>query len=380
MGYRVWQMLIIFLIWEGSCGCRSKPPQPQTALQIQAEVLQIASAPDVPARINFYVSTSGNDRGDGSASHPWKTLEKAAAMATPGAAVHVAPGEYQLNDAELKTPVSGTASARIRYVSDAKWGAKLRSTKTGHSAVWWNQGDYVDIEGFDISGSGAAGIYNEGSHTRIIGNHIHDIPAPGCPENGGAGINDGNYGGSDDDIIGNTVHDIGDYNLTCPRVHGIYHSNRGGHIINNLVFHNEGWGIHLWHAATHVIVAGNTVFSNAYGGIVVGADAADFAGGEKARVNDNTVVENNIVFQNGLRPDANGYGILEYGAVGTENQYINNLVYKNSPADMKVLDENETGTIHADPQFVDYRPDGKGDYHLRPASPACSRGWRHSEC
>ena len=300
-------------------------------------------------------------------------------MATPGTAVHVASGEYQLGDAELKTPVSGTASERIRYVSDVKWGAKLRSTKTGNSAVWWNQGDYVDIEGFDISGSGALGIYNEGSHTRIIGNHIHDIPAPGCPDAGGAGINDGNYGGSDDDVIGNTVHDIGEYSFPCQRVHGIYHSNRGGQIINNLVFHNQGWGIHLWHAATNVVIAGNTVFSNGYGGIIVGADPLNFANGLTSRANDDTVVENNIVFQNGLRPDARGYGILEYGAVGSRNQYINNLVYQNLPADMKV-GENETGTIHADPQFVNYRPDGKGDYHLRPASPACSRGWRHFEC
>ncbi|HZR30023.1 MAG TPA: right-handed parallel beta-helix repeat-containing protein [Terriglobales bacterium] len=372
-------MLIVFLIWEETCGCRSKPPQPQTA-QLQAEVFKFASAPEVPPRVNFYVSTSGNDRADGSIAHPWKTLDKAAATVTPGAAVHVAPGEYQFGDDELKTTVSGTASARILYVSDVKWGARLRSTMKGNAAVWWNQGDYVDIEGFDISGGGALGIYNEGSHTRIIRNHVHDIPAPGCPENGGAGIDDGKFSGSDDEIIGNTVHDIGEYSLPCQRVHGIYHSNRGGRIVNNLVFHNQGWGIHLWHAATNVVIAGNTVFSNGYGGIVVGADPLNFADGLTPRVNDNTVVENNIVFRNGLRPDARGYGILEYGAVGTRNRYINNVVYQNLPADMKVLRTNETGTVHADPQFVDYQPDGKGDYHLRPASPACSRGWRHSEC
>jgi parallel beta-helix repeat protein len=328
--------------------------------------------------VNFYVSPSGNDSADGSAAHPWKTLEKAAVTVGPGTTVHVAAGDYWLGNVELKTEASGTAAARIRYVSDARWSARLRSTKTGNSAVWWNKGDYVDIEGFDISGAGASGIYNEGSHTRIVENHVHDIPAPGCPENGGAGIQDGNFRATDDDVIGNWVHDIGQYDLPCQRVHGIYHANAGGHIVNNVAFHNEGWGIHLWHAATGVTIVGNTIFSNGYGGIVVGADSADFPG--RGGKDDHTVVEDNIVFQNGLRSDARGYGIIENGAVGRSNRYIRNVVYRNLPGDMRVPRGSESGTVHADPQFVNYRADGKGDYHLRPESPACSQGWRHVAC
>jgi hypothetical protein len=358
--------------------CRRRTPTPQTAEETSPDVLEKLMEEPPPSSINFFVSSSGNDQADGSVAHPWKTLEKAAAMAAPGVTVHVAQGDYSLGDTELKTEASGTASQRVRYVSEKKWGARLRSTKTGNSTVWWNKGDYVDIEGFDIAGAGAVGIYNEGSHTRIVGNHVHDISAPGCPENGGAGIHDGNFRASDDDVIGNWVHDIGQYDLSCPRVHGIYHANAGGHILNNVVFHNEGWGIHLWHAATHVMIAGNTVFSNGYGGIAVGADAADFAArGDK---NDHTVVEHNIVFQNGLVPGARGYGIIESGAVGKRNTYVNNLVYRNLPADMKIFSKNESGTVHADPQFMNYRADGKGDYQLRPESPACSRGWKHVAC
>jgi len=373
-----WLAVGFLFLCGGISACRSRTPPPQTTEKIEAEALLNSLAEKVESPVNFYVSPSGNDGSDGSAAYPWKTLEKAATMAAPGVTVHVAAGDYQFNDMELKTFTSGAASGRLRYVSDTRWGARLRSTKTGNAAVWWNKGDYVDIVGFDISGAGALGIYNEGSHTRIVGNSVHDIPAPGCPETGGAGINDGNYRGSDDDIIDNWVHDVGEYNVPCQKVHGIYHSNAGGHILNNVVFHNQGWGIHLWHAATHVTVSGNTVFSNGYGGIVVGSDPADFSG-SRGR-NDNTLVERNIVFQNGLRPDARGYGIMEYGAVGADNRYISNLVYRNLPADMKISGENESGTIHADPQFINYRPDGKGDYHLRPQSPACSSGWRHVAC
>ena len=44
----------------------------------------------------------------------------------------------------------------------------------------------------------------------ISGNHVHDIPALGCPENGGAGIETGEYT-VNSSIIGNLVHDIGEF-------------------------------------------------------------------------------------------------------------------------------------------------------------------------
>jgi parallel beta-helix repeat protein len=371
-----WLTLVLAAICAVNIACRR--PTPRTTEETPPDVLEKLMAEPAASPVNFYVSPSGNDSANGTAAHPWKTLEKAATMAAPGVTVHVATGDYWFGNSELKTEGSGTASARIRYVSDVRWGARLRSSKAGNSSVWWNKGDYVDMEGFDISGAGAVGIYNEGSHTRIVGNHVHDIPAPGCPANGGAGIHDGNFRASDDDVIGNWVHDVGQYELPCPRVHGIYHGNAGGHILNNVAFHNEGWGIHLWHAATGVTIAGNTVFSNGYGGIAIGADAADFPG--RGGKNDNTVVERNIVFQNGIVSGAHGYGIIESGAVGKKNRYVNNLVYRNLPADMKVESDHEWGTVHADPQFIDYRADGKGDYHVRPESPACSHGWKHMGC
>jgi parallel beta-helix repeat protein len=320
----------------------------------------------------FHVSPSGHDSGDGSAENPWRTLSRANASVRPGDTIQVAVGTYNMDaedEGRLKTTASGNASARIRWVSDQKWGAKLRSSQTGNSAVWWNQGDYVDIQGFDLSGSGALGIFNEGSHTRMIGNHVHEIPADGCPN--GAGIIDSNVAASDDDIIGNWVHDIGHYNIACQRVHGIYKSYRGGHIYNNVTFHNEGWGIHLWHAATGVTISNNTVFGNGYGGIVVGAVSGEFPGG--SGVDDNTLVTNNIVFRNGLRSDAQGYGIEEFGDIGHNNHYVSNLVSQNGPADLNLTNGSQ-GTINANPLFNNYQDDGSGDYHLQAGSPAIGAG------
>lgn len=368
--------LLLLLFAAGLMSCNSKSKS-DLAVPSKNFNVEIAQPKPTKSLMDFYVSPSGDDSNDGTRHNPWRTLQKAAEMVKAGATVHVAPGLYAYSR-ELKTPASGTPTARVRYISEAKWGAKLRSSQTGNSAVWWNQGDYVDIEGFDISGNGALGIYNSGSHDRIIGNLVHDIPAPACPENGGAGIHDGNFSAFDDDIIGNFVHDIGNYGEPCQRVHGIYHTNRGGHIYNNVSFHNQGWGIHLWHAATGVTIADNIVFSNGYGGILIGAESSDFSSGNGE--DDNTLVSNNIVFQNGLLSDARGYGILEYGAVGEKNSYINNIVYGNHPANMKVNRKNEWNTMPADPQFINFQPDGSGNYRLRPESPACSQGWRHPAC
>src|SRR5258708_12491199 len=97
------------------------------------------------------------------------------------------------------------------------------------------------------------------------------------------------------EVIGNRGHDIGWSNASqCgsagSQVHGIYHANLGGHILNNLVYHNRAYGIHLWHAASDVVISGNTVFNNGSSGLVVGA-------GDKPKGNraDNCLVSPNIL-------------------------------------------------------------------------------------
>src|SRR5690242_17632952 len=71
----------------------------------------------------LYVSPSGSDRNPGTQISPFATLEKADSVATPGTTIHVAPGTYIMNG--IYTRHSGTATARITFVSDTKWGAKL---------------------------------------------------------------------------------------------------------------------------------------------------------------------------------------------------------------------------------------------------------------
>lgn len=310
---------------------------------------------------DFYVSANGNDGNDGSSLRPWATIQHAALAVGPGATIHVAGGTYF---GAIRTTVSGTATARIRFVSEPQ--GKARIVSNGAEAAWRNDGDYVTIEGFDVSGDGAVGIQNLASYDRIVGNLVHDIPAAGCTGNGGAGIYIGNYSAHDSDTIGNVVHDVGNVDTKCFTVHGIYHTNRGGHIWNNITYRNQGWGIHLWHAARDVVVANNLVYRNGAGGILIGA--GDLPGNV---FSEGVEVVNNIIVDNVSRWTY-GYAIREAGRTGA-NVYLNNLIHGNS-AYLQLATGRISGTVDADPQFVNYQPDGSGDYHLKPSSPAIDAG------
>src|SRR6266568_5002114 len=162
----------------------------------------------------YYVSPAGNDQNDGSKDHPFATIQKAADVVTPGSVVHVLPGTY--NESVI-VETDGTAHARITFISDTRWAAKIHTTDSDDP--WKTNADYIDIMGFDISSDGSRdGIVNAGSYTRTIGNRIHDIPGT-CDNIGGSGVTDGNYKAHDNDIIGNLVFHIGDtYPKLCQYV------------------------------------------------------------------------------------------------------------------------------------------------------------------
>jgi hypothetical protein len=197
--------------------------------------------------------------------------------------------------------------------------------------------------------------------------------------------------GTGNRVVGNTVYNISDWHnlpgapgatsstANNPRVHGIYFQNHNGYIANNIVFHAKSWGIKVGHAADHVTAINNTVFSNGYGGMLVGTSTADNGGTRP----DYIYFGNNIVFNNGIGYDPQGYGIIEYDTstdLGPNCRYINNLVYGNYPSNwnLKVTGGTGSGTISATPGFVNWQADGTGDYHLAAASPAVNNGTTNS--
>lgn len=309
--------------------------------------------------LHHYVAVTGKDwTNDGSLQRPWRTIEYAAGMADPGTTIHVLPGTYA-SSRIIVTRANGTAKARIRYVSEQRWGAKL---VTSASQAWQNTGAYVDIEGFDISSSSLQtyiGIHSQGSYDRLLYNHIHDLRAPpgSCPQGGGIMMGDMTTTGQE--AHGNVVHDVGPPPGACREIHGIYVSAPYCRVTNNLLFRSSGMGIQLWGRPDHCLLANNTIFANGRG-LVVGGDP-------RHGINDFTVVANNIVYRNF------DVGIYESGLTGWNNRFLNNLVYGNK-TNWFLKGGSQSGSITADPQFVRYTGTLDGDYHLQMGSPAIAVG------
>ncbi|MES2317156.1 MAG: DUF1565 domain-containing protein [Pseudomonadota bacterium] len=288
------------------------------------------------AATNLYVAPAGSDSNPGTASQPFRSLARAAKAVRPGTKVFVAPGMYS---GGFRTSISGTAAARIVFLSTVKWGANIVPPKYSASKVAWdNRGSHVDIVGFEIDGSAyqggvrwAHGIYNGGSYDAIRNNHVHHIAQGiGCTGAGGAAIGvDSYYRGAQADVIANLVHDIGP--AGCRFIHGIYVST-SGRIKNNVVYRVAEGGIHLWHDARNVVITNNTV-TTSNTGIIVGGGNFYYSKGP----NDYTSVYSNIVYDNKM-------GISEQGKTGLNNSYRNNLVYGNSRYDWRL----NNGLRHSD--------------------------------
>jgi hypothetical protein len=314
----------------------------------------------------LYVAPGGDDAGRCSRRTPCRRLERADALATPGTTVNVAPGTYE--PATLKA--SGTPSARIRFVSTRRWKATIRDTDRSPGAILRIAGRRVDVVGFEVTSAEPAdvdGITISGSHSRAIGNIVHDLDRP-CGPSGGIVAADDDYAARGMAIIGNVVRDIGrgPRDGSCSLLHGIYAAVPGVIIANNLVVRALGDGITSWHAATRLTIVNNTLVANGQDGILLG-NGDD---GGTAKGNTGSYVANNLIVANA------GDAISEGGARPVHNRLVRNTFHDNG---RDLFDQwgssTETGTQTRDPAFADPAGD---DYRPRAGSPALGSGtvWR----
>ncbi|HET8924026.1 MAG TPA: right-handed parallel beta-helix repeat-containing protein [Candidatus Acidoferrum sp.] len=362
-------MMLVFLSQGASQSTRNLNP-------IRDSLIRQDLLPTSSEGKDRYVSLSGSDYNDGTQQHPWATVSHAGSVASPGTIVHVAPGVY---GEAVVTGASGTLTARIIYISDQAWGAVIDAPGRDGFA-WRNTGSYTDIIGFEIAGSRCGGIGLGASFQRAMSNHVHNSAA-GCTASSGSGINDFNYETQGNDILNNYIHDVGISEPSCGQfrhnyIQGIYQANAGGHIDHNISVNNCGWGIHLWHAATHATIINNTVVGNKAGGIVIGSGDAPCSTTGCPGGNDFTIVQNNIVAFNG-NVVSGGWGLGEAsqlpGKTGTHNEYSYNLSFQNVSGDF-LLPQTlpcRDCIVGKDPRFVSM---SSGDYRLAADSPAISAG------
>lgn len=314
----------------------------------------------------YYVSPTGSDSNTGDVGSPWLTIQHAANVAAAGDTVNVLPGTY-ISSAMIHSTHSGSSERPIVFQSTVQGGALLRSV--GVKRVWQNDGDYVNIYGFDVSSDSAGdiGIITYGSLCEIKRNIIHDIPVPDAATLGGGGaVAHYNTGAEHDTTISeNMIYNIGStaQNFT----HGIYYQQSGGWIYNNIIRHCKSWGINLYDYANSPIVENNLIFEcgsgGLYGGGIVLGSLSDI---------DGALVCNNII------RDCDGpYGSAIHevpNQTGIHNQYNNNCFYGGVTSTSFNNGIVEHNSVRKDPLMLNYQPNGSGDYHLTSSSPCKDAG------
>jgi hypothetical protein len=355
-------------------------------------VLGIALTGICVAQTDYYVATTGSDSNPGTQTRPWRTInhaDSAISLGSAGTIVHVAPGTYFES---ITTKKSGTASARITYVSDTQYGAKL--VGAGPGLIWRNWAAYIDVVGFEFDGSvsnntggGYANEIPEASHTQFLRNKVHHIDNPGGIHNCCDAVGDFYHGTAPQQALANTF----EQNL-------LYHNNGGagtgqtsygdsaggmvvgwGDIVRNNIIMDQGggWCVQISHTSTNVIFTNNTLFNCDRGGVIL-ASPSLYQGG----INDYTTVTNNIIANNGAAPNNAGTGGLDIytsGGCGPHDVLQNNLMYGNVPGNVvnnsgcpNIPTGTQTGSNST--TFVNYTGTISGDYHLKAGSTAVGKG------
>lgn len=360
-----------------ACGAQSSVQVTATSVSdssaSSSAVVSLAQSGGGPNQ--YYVATDGSDSNDGSACHPWATIQHAASTVGPGSIVNVEPGTYA---GPISTSTSGTSASRIRYISSPQFGAVIQCTSSC-DMVWTQSGNYVDVLGFTLTSTEPAtriGFEWTGSNGLIQGNKVHDIQCSGCVGNGGAGINVDNgseYTIADSNIVYN-IDFSGKGNADSLYVHGIYVHTYYNVISNNLVYRCAGWGVEQGHEVSNSTIVNNLVFGCG-GGVMIGT-------GGSSGTSNNNVINNNILVYNGPGYDGHGYGIDAIQNYGSTNTISNNLMYANQPSNTSSALNGSatiTGSItNLDPAsgklFTNWQSDGSGNYQLKSGSAAIDAG------
>jgi parallel beta-helix repeat protein len=271
---------------------------------------------------SLYVSLSGNDANAGTLAAPFRTINKASAMAKPGDVVNVRGGVY---NERVNIAAKGTSAARITFRSYPGETAIYDGTGLASNTVLFslNQTDYVDASGFEIRNAPFIGISGwMTKNTRVLNNVVHHT------------VRNGIYFGydapgssSDVTIEGNQVYNCVTENSAHAMQGGwastvSIHLTERARVANNKIWNNDGEAIAVINS-NNVTVTGNEAFDNFSEGVFL----------DNARFN---TVDGNLLYSTGntryFRDGYPGVGIgianesYEYSNPSSDNKIVNNIV------------------------------------------------------
>ena len=274
-----------------------------------------------PVPATYFVRKTGNDSNLGtSPADAWLTISKAAATLTAGDTVFVGAGTYvELVD----ITGNGSSGSPIRFIADrlgertSDAGDVLVDSTGGLYTMRINGGDYVQIEGFSVTGatgdasSGGIRVVTSAHNATLRGNRAYG-------NSYGLRTDDSNDAILEENIVSNNT--------------GIgirFDDGLNVFAVNNLVYNNGNDGIRMDGVSTATI-EGNTIYLN-------GDDGVD------NKLGSTTTVRNNIITDNA----DNGIG-----SGGTVTSSYND-VWNNPNGDWSPSGDKGTGDINVDPLYED---------------------------
>jgi hypothetical protein len=286
----------------------------------------------------FYVSLKGNDNNPGTdPSAPWRTIQHAMDVATPGSTVDVKAGIY---NEKLSVNVSGNATdGFITFQADGRvFISGLH--KTGQNIVQINNQNYVRIVGFNIcndigvnNGSGIR-LTSGGDHIELRNNRIFNIL-------GRSAMGITVYGSDPTRAISNLVIDGNEIFRATPAPSEALTLNGNVHdfaVTNNYVHQVNGIGIDcisgegICPDPTMDIVHDGVVSGNRVFGVHFGGGSRDAAGITIDGAN-NVVVERNTIWLSDVGIEV---GCVNPALVATNVKVRDNLVFFNAEAGIQI--------------------------------------------
>lgn len=316
----------------------------------------------------YYVSTTGNNGGNGSATSPWRSINYAMQQnLQPGDEVVVRPGTY---NESVTINNGGSAAGDVTLRSEVPGAALIRPPSGAWNAIYvWDS--YVTVDGFDIGGARGDGIEaNDVHHITVSNNVIHGSGESGIQfnwcefitvdsnvtyNNASSGWFSGISVYQSRNITGDTTtpgyrtvitNNISYGNLTKSGSHtdgnGIIiddfqSTQTSGYsnytyptlVENNLVYDNGGKGIAV-HWSDNVTVRNNTAYHNNQDLLNTGTWRGELSNQDS----NNTVWVNNIAVAD-PSVQSNNTAIGFYG--GNSNvTWANNLTYNGTPGQSSV--------------------------------------------
>jgi len=321
----------------------------------------------------FYVATDGSDSNPGSASAPFRTVQRGVNVAFAGDTVVVLDGTYghensvtggDSSDNESSPVVlhnSGSPGAPITIRADHQWGAVLDCESLCDAYINLYNASYIVIQNFVITRGYKEGIHSNDTahHITLQGNRFEYIANRSSSSTLGLSGMYTNQNCHDFIIDGNTFHDIGRSDANWLD-HALYLHGSNFTITNNL-FYNipHGWSIQAADGLNNVVIANNT-FAFPQGG---GQDGQIMLWNSQS----NLTIENNIFY------NAKNYAITRYSSTIGACSIDHNLIYGASGMMADSTGCTVSATQNADPSFVN--PSSTPlDFHLRGGSPAIGAG------